>query len=208
MKKRTFGLDSQLLKKIERLIYPCFSLIESSLLNNTKNQFSCFVSELSGNDFKAKMDSHFAGSLSQGGIYLFRIKTSESFNVTDFKADWDNSKHSIVGKRPKSNTNHNGQCIDHEQTPSNEYFLYVGSSLKVGSRIKEHFRGCVTAKSTTSLRLRCSSCKYLKDVTEIKVNYIFFDGLRDANNKEMPIHNLCRYFESKMRHKYQTLIGE
>jgi actin-like ATPase involved in cell morphogenesis len=48
----------------------------------------------------------------------------------------------------------------------------------------------------------------LKNIVKITVNYITFDGLHDSNSKEVAIHNLCRYFESKLRQKYQALIGE
>lgn len=208
MKKSTYALDSKLLVKIGRLIDPCFTLIEADLVNNTMNQFTCSVSDLSKEDFKEKMDRHFAGCLTHGGLYIFRVTTSEYFNVTDFKTDWDNSRSSIVGKKPKSNATHCGQCIIHEQTTSNEYILYVGSSLNIGSRIKEHFLDCDTSKSTYCLRLRCSTEECLKHIFAIRVNYITFEGLSDNNDRETALQNLCRYFEKKMNQKYQALIGE
>lgn len=204
MKKSKFTLDQQLMINIGESIEPCFALIENNLISATENQFECSIKEINKEGFKNKLDSHFKDYLNKGGIYFFRIIISDSFDTNQFVLDWNISRDTIVGKRPKANVNCTGQCIDETEQQSCEYALYAGSSLKVGSRIKEHFRDCTTSKSTTSLRLRCFPNKYLNNIIRIKVNYICFEGLSDNKKKEVAIHNLCRYFESKMRQKYQT----
>lgn len=208
MKECTNTFDSDLLVTIGGKIDSCFPLIEKELLNNTTNQFTCSVSDLSQKDFKKKLGNHFAACLRNCGLYVFSITTSTDFKVTCFKKKWDNSIRPESGKRPKSNAIHTGQRNNSGQPASNEYVLYVGSSLKIGSRIKEHFWDCDTSTSTYSLRLRCSPNKCLQYVDEIKVNYVSFEGLSDEKNRETALHNLCRYFEKKMNQKYQALIGE
>lgn len=201
-------LDQQLIINIGESLEPHFSLIENSLLSTSENQFECTLKEINEEGFQQKLDDHFKNNLNKGGIYFFRIIASDSLNTNQFVSAWNTTREKIEGKRPKANADHKGQCIDEAAQESGRYALYVGSSLKVGSRVKEHFRDCKTAKSTTSLRLRCVPNKCLKNIIKITVNYITFDGLHDSNNKEVAIHNLCRYFESKLRQKYQALIGE
>lgn len=206
MEKCKIALDARLLRKVGKAIELCFDLIESYLLNNTDNQFSCSVTDLSKNTFVAELNKQLEKCLNKGGIYFIRITTSENFKPTQFKTEWDGSRSSNL-KKPKANPIHNGQFNINTDATANEYVLYVGSSLVIGSRIKEHFWSCDKAKSTYSLRLNCNPNECLKQVLTIKVNYICFDGLSDENNKEAALHNLCRYYESKMRKKYQALIG-
>ncbi|MCK9335178.1 MAG: hypothetical protein M0Q99_07700 [Candidatus Cloacimonetes bacterium] len=201
-------LDQQFVVNIGKSLEPYFSLVENRLLSTSQNQFECSIKEIAKKSFQQKLDDHFKGELNKGGIYLFHIITSDSIDTNQFVSAWNATREKIEGKRPKANINRKGQRTDESAQQPGKYALYVGSSLKVGSRIKEHFRDCKTAKSTTSLRLRCFPSKCLKNIVKITVNYITFDGLHDSNSKEVAIHNLCRYFESKLRQKYQALIGE
>ena len=208
MEKCKFALDTKLLGEIGKAIEPCFELIENDLVNNKTNQFTLLVTDLSKKTIVAKMNKRFEKCLNQGGIYFVKIATSKSFDATQFKTDWNNSRSLNLGKRPIAITNHDGKCTILADRHTDECVLYVGSSLKVGSRIKEHFRNSKISKSTTSLRLRWNPKKYLANVSSIIVSWVFFEGLSDNDKKEDALHNLCRYFESKMRKKHKALIGE
>jgi len=206
--------DPRLIIDIGKRLEHYFLEIESFLLSTSNNPFKCSIQDIKGKGLEQKLNKHFKENSkkysnknsSDGGIYFFHIETSDDFDAKQFISAWNKSKKKIKGNRPKANINFTGKCIDKtEQTKG--YVLYVGSSLKIGSRIKEHFRNCKIAGSTWSLRLRCNPDECLKNIDEITVNYITFEGLHDGDKKAQPIHNLCRYFEAKLRQKHQALIG-
>ena len=201
-------LNAKLLKEISETIEPCFKLIENDLKNNTVNQFTCSVTDLSKKNFEATLNKRFIKCLNQGGIYFIRIATTDSFDASQLKTEWSQSRSLKLGKRPEAVTNHDGKCTIIVDQHTDECVLYVGSSLKIGSRIKAHFRNSKISPSTSSLRLRWNPNKYLINVNSIIINWVSFEGLSNNDKKEEALHNLCRYFESKLGQKYKALIGE
>lgn len=199
-------LDRPLIINIGVSIEPCFEMIENALLTGRYGKFDCQACALIDGTYKAELNKHFTGTLNVSGLYLFRIESKKSFEKDRFLTNWKNREKDISAT-PPINNQHTGKCEGDGKLRKNEFALYVGTALSVGKRIKEHFRNGTEVPNTSSMRLACNPSKSMENIGMIRVTYICFDGLSDKK-KETSLHNLSRYFESKMRHKYQTLIGE
>lgn len=202
-----FNLDQQLIINIGKSLEPCFEMIENALLTGSYGKFDCQACALIDGTYKAELKKHFTGTMKNlGGLYFFIIETKKGFEKDRFLTNWKNREKGISATHP-INTKHSGKCKENGKLSLNEFALYVGTALNVSKRIKEHFRNGSDVPKTSSLRLACNPSKSMENIELIRVTYICFDGLSDKK-KETSLHNLSRYFESKMRHKFQTLIGE